>query len=466
MKHNFAKEGETLTADLNYFSGKNTNNSLYLTDYFANGAGSDITNTSQQKVLGGGTNKFLTIQTDYVRPFTGKTKLETGLRFNQQKLASTNDNYFYNDSAKDFLVVPSAATNYRNTNNVYAGYVSFTSAIRDFGYQIGLRGESSSYSGDMLNTKQHYSNKYPLSLFPSVFLSQKLANKQELQLSYTRRVNRPNFFQLIPYTDYTDSLNITRGNPDLKPEFTNSLEMSYLKTYGGNNTFLFSAYYKRTDDLITRYIDTFANELTGGKDLVNTYINANYSRTVGAELTSVTNLFKWWDLTANVNIYNSKINANNITGGSQDPIWSWFGKVNSNWVLPWKIKLQATGIYQSKTNLPVNSNQQQMGPPGLGSAQSSSQGFIRPFWSMDLAASRSFLKGDAATISVSMSDIFRTRWSKQYSESAYFVQDYNRLRDPQLVRVNLSFRFGKMDVSLFKRKSLNNGAAEGASQMQ
>jgi hypothetical protein len=67
-----------------------------------------------------------------------------------------------------------------------------------------------------------------------------------------------------------------------------------------------------------------------------------------------------------------------------------------------------------------------------------------------------------------MSDIFRTRWTKQYSESAYFTQDYNRLRDPQLVRVNFTYRFGKMDVSLFKRKNMQGQAegAQGATQMQ
>ena len=76
--------------------------------------------------------------------------------------------------------------------------VSFTSAIKDFGYQAGLRAESSNYTGELLNTKQNFSNSYPISLFPSLFLSQKLGGKQELQISYTRRINRPNFFQLIP----------------------------------------------------------------------------------------------------------------------------------------------------------------------------------------------------------------------------------------------------------------------------
>ena len=119
-------------------------------------------------------------------------------------------------------------------------YVSFTSAIKDFGYQAGLRAESSNYTGELINEKMNFSNSYPISLFPSLFLSQKLKNKQEFQISYTRRINRPNFFQLIPFTNYSDSLNITRGNPNLRPEFTNSFEFSYLKTFTGNNTFLAS----------------------------------------------------------------------------------------------------------------------------------------------------------------------------------------------------------------------------------
>ena len=116
---------------------------------------------------------------------------------------------------------------------MYAAYVSFTSAIKDFGYQAGLRAESSNYTGELINEKENFSNSYPISLFPSLFLSQKLKNKQEIQLSYTRRINRPNFFQLIPFTNYSDSLNITRGNPNLVPEFTNSIELSYLKTFVG-----------------------------------------------------------------------------------------------------------------------------------------------------------------------------------------------------------------------------------------
>ncbi len=466
FKHLFPKEGETLTGDLNYFSGKNTNNSLYSTNYFSNGVGSDIIDNSQQKTLGIGDNQFLTVQTDYVKPLSTKTKLEGGLRIQQQKLTNVTDNYFSSDTSNNFVLSDAASINYKNTNNIYAGYVSVTSAIKNFGYQLGLRAERSDYSGDLISTKQHFSNSYPISLFPSVFLSQKFEGSQELQLSYTRRINRPNFFQLIPFTDYSDSLNITRGNPNLVPEFTSSFELSYLKTLPHNNTLLGSVYLKHTTNLITRYLDTAENQLTGKQDLINTYVNANSSNTIGAEVTSVTNLTKWWDMTANINVYNSKINTNNISGTSQDALWSWFGKLNNNFKLPSKFKLQLTGMYQSKTNLPVNTNSGNMGGPMGNQTQSASQGYIKSFYSVDAAISKSFLKADAATVSLSFSDIFRTRKSDQHSESAFFVQDYSRLRDPQMLRLNFTYRFGKMDVSLFKRKNMNTGgdATQGMQQ--
>ena len=127
----------------------------------------------------------------------------------------------------------------------------------------GSRVESSNYKGTVhssvkngagfADTSSSYHNNYPVSLFPSIFLSEKLKGNQELQLNYSRRINRPNFFQLFPFTDYSDSLNLSRGNPNLRPEFTNSLELSYQKTFPKSNSLLLSVYYKYTTDLITRY---------------------------------------------------------------------------------------------------------------------------------------------------------------------------------------------------------------------
>jgi hypothetical protein len=82
---------------------------------------------------------------------------------------------------------------------------------------------------------------------------------------------------------------------------------------------------------------------------------ANSSYAAGTELTSVNYLTKWWDVSTNVNVYNSKINTSNISNSiSQAALWSWFGKFNSNFKLPSNFAVQLTATYQSKTNLPVN----------------------------------------------------------------------------------------------------------------
>ena len=446
--YNFPKQGEQWTADGNYFAGKNDGNTYYANSNYD--AAGNFTGHFDQQQLSSGDNKFFTMQTDYTNPLTKNTKLEAGLRVQINKLSNINDLYFVDGANSTKL--PGSSINYHNTNNVYAGYINLTSSIKKFGYEIGLRAESSHYNG-ILNDTGNFKHNYPISLFPSIFLSEKLGSRQELQLNYSRRINRPNFFQLIPYTDRTDTSDITRGNPDLVPEFTNSFEFSYSKTYGKNNTFLASAYYKHTTDLITSSKGPEYNSDLEKTELIRTYINANSSYAYGFEFTGVNYVTKWWDFNANVNVYNSKINTSD-TIPSQDAILSWFGKWNNNFKLPANFTIQLSANYQSKTNLPVNSGERGFGPPSQ--AQSASQGYIKPFWSADFAVKKTFLK-NKASVTLSINDIFRTRTSEQISSSPYFYQDYYRISDPQMVRLNFTYRFGKMDVSLLKRQSKNQG---------
>jgi outer membrane receptor protein involved in Fe transport len=457
FKHSFSKKGEEITADANVFSGKNGGEAFYNTDIYPY-QGTAKNGNTQQHILNAGSNKFVTIQTDYVTPFKGAAKLEAGLRAQLRTLSNSQENYYYDVTSGDFNLIPSATSNYKTQDNVYAGYVSFSNNIKDFGYKIGLRGESSNYEGELIGTKEKFSNNYPISLFPSVFLSQKLKGRQELQLSYTRRVNRPFFMQIIPFIDSSDQLNWSRGNAGLKPEFTNSLEASYTKTYKGTNTFLASVYFKQSTDMITRLIDTVT--VGGVKHPINTYANANSSHTEGIELTTQNTVKKWWDLNANVNIYNSKINTDNITGTSQDAMWSWFAKINNNFKLPKNFKLQLSGTYQSKSNLPVNQNGGFMGGPPMG-AQSAAQGYIKANYGIDAGIQKSFLKKNTGSVTFNVNDIFRTRQYEQYSESAYYIQTTHRMPDVPMMRLTFSFRFGQMDMSLFKRKNMK-GESEGA----
>ena len=466
MKHTFAKKGEEWTADGSFFDVNSNLVSNYNTQYYQGQPGSPVAYTTLQRQTGSAAPRFWTIQTDYVNPLGEKTKLEAGLRTSVQKLANDNATYDIDNSGHSTLL-PYGVSDYTSTSTVYAAYVNFTSAIGNFGYALGLRGESSEYKGDLLNTTppQHFHNSYPFALFPSVFLSQKMKHNQELQLSLTRKINRPGFFQLIPFTDYSDSLNITRGNPNLVPEFTYNTEFSYMKTFPHNNTLLVSTYYKYTSNLITRYQIPGVNP-SGKGVFINTYENANNAYTVGGEITSTDNITKWWDISLNVNVYNSHINTENLDQPSQPALWSWFGKFNSNFKIPGNFTVQLTGIYQSKTNLPVNLNNNQFGPPG-NVQQSSAQGYIKAYGGVDIAVKYSFLKQNAASLTASMTDIFRTRWSDQHSVAPGYIQEYDRLKDPQLFRLVFSYRFGKMDLNLFKRKSMNGqGMGDAGSSMQ
>jgi outer membrane receptor protein involved in Fe transport len=472
FKYLFPKQGEELTGDINFFSGKSENSALYNTNIY-DVYGGVQTGNIQQKVLGNGTNQFLTIQADYVKPLKGSAKLETGLRAQLRELSNKQGNYFYDAATGQFREISSASSNYENTDNVYAAYASFTNSYKNFGYKLGLRAESSQYEGTLVDTKEKFKNDYPISLFPSVFLSQKLKNNQELQLSYSRRINRPFFMQLIPFIDSTDQLNWSRGNASLRPEFTNSLEASYSKTIKGGHNILASVYYKKSTDLITRYLDTLT--IAGGtKRPLNTYINANSSRSIGTEFTSQNTIAKWWDMNTNVNLYNSKINIDPKLGASQEPIWSWFGKINSNFKLPKSFTVQLSGTYQSKTNLAPSGSgggQRGGGPggggPGGGFSQSAAQGYIKAYYAIDAAVKKSFLKNNAASVTFSVNDIFRTRKFDQYSESAFFIQDSHRIGDSPMMRLSFALRFGKMDMSLFKRKNVKaegegmQGAMEG-----
>lgn len=456
MKHIFPHEGEELTVDANYFGGNATNSSNYNTDFY-NIKGGAVTSNQLEKISGNGKMRNITAQTDYVKPIGAKGKLEAGLRANFRHIENANYNYLFNEATEQYDLTSGNTSNYKNNESVYAAYVTFSNSIHNFSYKLGLRGESSKYTGELIQTGEQFSNSYPTSLFPTIFLSQKLKHDQEVQLSATRRINRPNFFQLIPFADSTDKLNITKGNPNLVPEFTQSLELSYLKTFKGNHTFLGSVYYKYTDNTITSYIDRQTDPTTGSTALINTFINAKGSYTTGAEITVQNYFTKWWDMSTNINMYNSKVDAGQTAVANQKALWSVFGKLNSNFKLPAAMELQLTATYQSKTNLPINTNNGfGGGPPGM-EAQSSSQGYIRSFYGIDLALKKSFLKSKALSATIGVTDIFRTRKTDQYSYSAYFTQNYTRLRNPQMIKLNLAYRFGKIDASLFKRKSTGGG---------
>ncbi len=454
FKHNFPRAGREWTADATYNRSKNSNTNLITTDSYTVPQYELIDSYVQQQRMSG-RNENITIQTDFVNPLTDKSKVEFGAR--AQLRAAESANAFYLDDNGQWVLQPTSVADYESDDHVYAAYAIYSNQLKSFGYNLGLRAESSDYDGKLLKTGEEFKTDYPISFFPSVFLSQKLKKDQTLQLNYSRRINRPNFWQLTPFTDSSDKLNPTRGNPALRPEFTNSLELSYEKTFKNKDNFIASMYYKHTDDLITRY--QVSEGLIGGNEniILNTYINANSSYVTGIEMISRNKLTKWWEITSNLNIYTSDIFIDDPLQVDQEALASWFGKLNNTFKLPHNITIQLSGDYQSKTILPPggSSSGGRGGFRGgmFGGSASASQGYVRPTYGVDIAVRYEFLKNRTASISANMNDIFRTRRQDTHSESAYFIQDAFRRRDPQVLRINFSWRFGKFDPNLFKRKN-------------
>lgn len=452
FKHNFPKAGREWTADATINRSRNNNTSLIQTDYF-NMPGYQLREVYLQQQLISGKNKNIVLQTDFVNPITEKTKIEMGLRAQLRETDSRNA--FYRQVNDTWVLQPGSDINYESNDQVYAAYLTFSSQVKSFGYQLGLRAESSDYEGELLKTGELFKIDFPVSLFPSVFLSQKLGETQSLQLNYSRRINRPNFWQLTPFTDSSDRLNPSKGNPGLRPEFTNSFELSYEKTFKNKGNFLASLYYKHTEDLITRFQ---TSETNNGEDVILTsYINANSSYVTGLELTSRNNLTKWWEFTPNFNLYTSDVKINIPGEPDQPKLTSYFIKVNNTFKLPRNISIQLSGDYQSKTVLPPGGSGGGRGGFGggmFGGPASTSQGYARPNYGVDVAVRYEFLKNRTASISINMNDILRTRRSDTHAESSYFQQDVFRRRDPQVLRLNFNWRFGKFDASLFKRKNM------------
>lgn len=457
FKHNFPKAGREWTADVTYNKSKNSNNSIIGTDTFSFPQNQLRGSYGQQQEING-SNENIIMQTDFVNPITDKIKIEMGARAQLRK--NNSDNVFYTDDNGKWILQPSSQVNYKSNDQVYAAYVTYSQQLKSFGYQLGLRAESSTYEGELMKTGEVFNIDFPLSLFPSIFLSQKLGETQSLQLNYTRRINRPNFWQLTPFTDSSDKLNPSKGNPALKPEFTNSFELSYEKTFKNRGNFLASIYYKHTTDLITRFQEEgVANN--GEQLILNTWINANSSYVTGLELTMRTPLFKWWEFTPNLNIYTSDVDIDMPGEVEQPGITSYFVKLNNTFRLPKNISIQLSGDYQSKTVLPPGGSGGggRGGGGGFfgGGGASASQGYVRPNYGVDMAVRYEFLKNRTASVSVNVNDIFRTRRNDVHSESSAMIQDAFRRRDPQVLRINFNWRFGKFDPNLFKRKNMRSG---------
>lgn len=455
FKHNFSEAGKKWTGDISYNRNAYNNTSNYNSQRF-DANGNPLPFTGAERAIGGSSTGFYTFQTDFVNPVSRNIRFEAGLRAVYREYTSWNDNYRQVPPSISYMSLAATDVEFDFNDIVYAAYGTYSHKINQFSYQVGARLERSAYKGNLVSKNQRFANDYPVSLFPSLNLAYQLNDKQSLQFNYSRKINRPGFYQILPFVDFSDSLNLFVGNPDLRPEFSHLAELNYHYTFNQQHSLLVTPYGRYTSGLITRYQYKAPNTDPTKTDslIYNSFSNADKSYIYGMELTSKNKIGSWWDITANINLFNVRLEAGNIEGAGNKEQFSWFAKMNNNFKLPAKFSLQLSGDYQAKTILPAAGNRSGTGMSPF--SQNLAQAYIQPIYGLDAALKKDFLKDNALSVTLQVNDIFKTRAYETNAATFFFTQENDRLRDPQVFRLNIAWRFGKFDAALFKRKNNKN----------
>jgi outer membrane receptor protein involved in Fe transport len=450
FKHTFPKADKEFTADIDYNYGNHSDNTDIVNSYFYPD-NSVYKPTDVVRNEGSNNNKQLTVQADYTNPINDRSKIETGIRSYYNKATNAYNAFSVNSGQETKLPL---SNNYEYDEMINAAYITYSNKTTDetFSYQVGLRAEYSKFDGKMVDSAFKFGYEYPNSfgklwdaLFPSFYLSKKINDDNEIQFNFTRRIRRPRFWQLNPFIDISDPLNLRQGNPQLKPEFINSFEFNYSKNYTNGN-FLGVLYFNNNPKDITQYSDTITaaqyqqlnNAAVDPNAILNTWVNANTTNRYGAELTLQHKIGRNFDITPSVNLqYRSvkaKINDLNLDNSG----FNWQGKLNMNYKIETEGKsffnnfsFQFSGEYESPRVIP--------------------QGKEIANYDADFAIRKDFLKDKKAALTFAVNDLFNSRkWGTIYDTEQFYQNSYRRW-NVRNFRLTFSYKFGDPNFTLGKR---------------
>ena len=321
-------------------------------------------------------------------------------------------------------------TDFDYKEQIYAVYGIYSNNINKFQYQVGLRAEQANVDGSEAVTLTAFNKNY-FALYPTIHLVQGLPDDQEVQLSYSRRVERPNNRQLNPYVDKSDSLNIQYGNPELDPEFVNSIDLGYSKFFG-KTSLTSSIFYKLTNDAITNY--TFLRD-DGVTE--NTWRNIANSSSYGVELTAAHPLFEWLRLNGSASYFYTRFEEQQ------------FVKKDNSWIA----KLSMMILLSKDFNIQINAN--------YNSPIVTAQGSIKEVFTTDFAAKKDFMDGQLS-VTFRVSDIFNTRDMESVTNGINFYSESYRKMESRVAYLGISYRLspGNGNKDKDKRPRTDEGMDE------
>ena len=430
-KVDFDKEGSNLITNIIYSKHGNYGEQRYnQVDRLIPSNRQDITQIAD------GNSSGWEIKSDYTKKFSNNNRMELGWssRWNDRLSNATGFDHIKNADIEEYANI------FDYNEQIHALYATYGTRINNFSAQGGLRGEyfssQSTTTPAPSNSQQPIDNQY-FQLFPSVYLSYSLPNNNELQLNYTRRVDRPRGRMINSFRDYSDSTNISYGNPNLTPEFTSAFELNYIKNWD-NHTLSSSVYYRFNNDDIER-VSFIRNGV-----MESTFMNLTKEHDFGVELVAKNRLFKILNLTSTLNMYYNKLDASVYTNELYPEVkvelpgldnFSWDARAIANIMFSSTFSGQVTGQYRS--------------------AELLSQGERYANYSMDLGLRKTFFERKMS-LNFNVRDLFNSRSFKGTTWGEGFYQYSESKRRGRMFGLTMTYNFGNM-----KPKQVERPRSEG-----
>jgi len=417
---NFNDKGHKLVA-MAYFSSRNgddtENQDDEETDVNYNPI-DDVLANMIRTTEGDKTNDFR-FQADYTLPLNDKGKFEAGYqaRINRDFESYTFSTYDHLSEA--WTVDPLYTSSMDFFRNIQAAYAMFSNEIIGIQYQLGLRGEYT-YRNIMHEKadEPYIINRFDI--FPTVHFAKSFKNDNQLTVSYSKRIDRPNGWSLDPFPSYIDPYNVRIGNPALLPEYIHSFELGYQKGFG-MDFIAVEAYFKQTENLISRVtqLDTVSGLF------IQTFENVDSDRSLGGEIMGNWTPAKWLKLNASVNAYYYTID----------------GEVDGSSVLRqsfnWDTRLNSTFTVSPTTRIQLNSSYR--GP------SVTLQGNEAGFFYMNMAVRQDLFKRKlSATLQVR--DLLGTMKHDFTSSGDGFYSHVVMAHDPRVITLTLSYKINNYKI--------------------
>jgi len=354
------------------------------------------------------------LSVDYSDPLSDNTNLEAGYEGNFHKNDFDFYSQYYNTTQNKFVTDVGQTSHFIYNENIHAVYGILEHSFGSFGLQGGLRVEQSYGKANLVTTDSSFNKDY-FNIYPTMHIAYNLSDLNKIQLSYSRRVRRPESDDINPFPEYRDPRNVRAGNPTLLPEYVHSVELGF--SYQTDQySILPSIYYRYRTNGFTR-VTNLINDTTS----LTTEENLLHDQSAGFEFILSANAGRFLNINLNTDIFYDQIDASNLGNSNNKSIISWSGNCTLD------MNLTSSLLFQ------LNSNYR--------SARLTPQGEFRPRFVVNIGAKQELLK-DKLSLLVTISDVFNSLRREITINTPQLIETYVGTRDSRLLYVGLSYNFG------------------------